>query len=145
MLTIIVRLTDEQTTHNPPTETKLLDRSNNRRHRSHPIPLSKLLGILRRINNIHSKHHSQLRIGYSEFTNVRLDRPANLGRQNPLKRKGVLLITVFPVVFGLALNNALSVTSGLRPLESTIPELALQTAVATLLIFSYVNAGRLNR
>jgi hypothetical protein len=62
--------------------------------------------------------------------------------RKPIERKGILLLTVFPVVFGLAFNNVLSVTSRLRTLESAAPELVLQAAIATLLIFSYLNARK---
>ncbi len=60
--------------------------------------------------------------------------------RKPLERKGVLLLTVVPVIVGLALNNVLAVTSGLRPLQSVVPELGLQTGLAVLFIFSYLNA-----
>ena len=62
--------------------------------------------------------------------------------RKPMERKGVLLLTAFPVVFGLALNNISSVASGLRPLSSTLPELALQSALTILFIFSYLNARK---
>jgi hypothetical protein len=40
--------------------------------------------------------------------------------RKPLERKGILLLTTFPVIFGTALNNILAVNSGLRPLQSAI-------------------------
>jgi hypothetical protein len=60
--------------------------------------------------------------------------------RKPLERKGVLLLTVFPVIFGIQLNNIASVTSGLRSLQSALVELAVGFALAVLFIFSYWNA-----
>jgi hypothetical protein len=62
--------------------------------------------------------------------------------RKPLERKGILLITVFPVVIGLVLNNVLAVASGLRSLGSAVPELALQGILTALFTFSYLNARR---
>jgi hypothetical protein len=62
--------------------------------------------------------------------------------RKPLERKGILLLTAFPVVFGLALNNVLAVTSGLRALPSVITTLALQCVIASLFVFSYFNARK---
>lgn len=63
--------------------------------------------------------------------------------RKPLERKGILLLTVFPVIFGLAANNLLALTSGLRPLQSVLPELLLQAVLATLFTFSYLNARKI--
>ena len=60
--------------------------------------------------------------------------------RKPLERKGVLLLTVFPVIFGLVLNNILALTIGLRQLQSALPELLFQTGLAGLFLFSYLNA-----
>jgi hypothetical protein len=48
----------------------------------------------------------------------------------------------FPVIFGIQLNNALAVTSGLRTLQSALPELAIGIALAVLFVFSCVYARR---
>jgi hypothetical protein len=64
--------------------------------------------------------------------------------RKPLERKGILLLTVFPVIFGLAANNVLAFASGLRPLMSVVPNLALQTFLAILFTFSYLNARKIN-
>ncbi|MGO8806098.1 MAG: hypothetical protein ACLQO7_05780 [Candidatus Bathyarchaeia archaeon] len=60
--------------------------------------------------------------------------------RKPLERKGVLLLTVVPVILGLAMNNVFAATSGLRSLQTVLPELALQTGLAALFTFSYINA-----
>jgi hypothetical protein len=62
--------------------------------------------------------------------------------RKPVERKGVLLLTTFPVIFGLAVNNVLAMASGLRPFQSTLLELLLQTGIGCLFIFSYLNAKR---
>jgi hypothetical protein len=62
--------------------------------------------------------------------------------RKPVERKGVLLLTTFPVIFGLVLNNLSAIASGLRPPQSAAPELVLQTGLAALFIFSYLNARR---
>jgi hypothetical protein len=62
--------------------------------------------------------------------------------RKPVERKGVLLLTTFPVIFGLAANNIFAIISGLRPLQSTLPELLLQIGLACFFIFSYLNAKR---
>ena len=63
--------------------------------------------------------------------------------RKPLERKGILLLTAFPVVFGLALNNVFAVTSGIRTLESAVPTLILQCVLAALFIFSCLNARKI--
>jgi hypothetical protein len=62
--------------------------------------------------------------------------------RKPIERKGVLLLTAFPVVFGLGLNNVLSVISGLTPISSILPELVLQSSLTALFLFSYLSARR---
>jgi hypothetical protein len=62
--------------------------------------------------------------------------------RKPVERKGVLLLTAFPVIFGLALNNISAIVSGLRSFQSTFPELILQMGLAFLFIFSYLNGRR---
>jgi hypothetical protein len=59
--------------------------------------------------------------------------------RKPLERKGVPLLTVAPVILGLALNNVSAVSSGLRPLQSTLPELGLQARLVVLFVFRYLN------
>jgi hypothetical protein len=58
--------------------------------------------------------------------------------RKPVERKGILLITIFPVIFGLMLANILSVTLGLRTFEATAPILILQSILAAIFITGYV-------
>lgn len=57
--------------------------------------------------------------------------------RKPLERKGVLLITVFPVVAGLALSGIYLAVSGVVSLHSIIPTLILQACITALFLFSY--------
>ena len=58
--------------------------------------------------------------------------------RKPVERKGVLLITLFPVLTGMIIANILSVTSRLRPFEATAPVLLLQFLLGALFIIGYV-------
>jgi hypothetical protein len=62
--------------------------------------------------------------------------------RKPLERKGILLLTIFPVVFGLVLNNVYSVASGLLNLQYVAPTLLLQCVVSGFMMFSYFNARK---
>ena len=62
--------------------------------------------------------------------------------RKPLERKGVLLLTAFPVVIGLALNNIYAIIEGVRPLQDTIPELGLQCTLIVLFTASYLIAKK---
>ena len=63
--------------------------------------------------------------------------------RKPLERKGVLPITVFPVVLGLALNEIVAVRDGFLPVSTTIPVWIAQAIITSLFLFSYLNAGKL--
>jgi uncharacterized membrane protein len=60
--------------------------------------------------------------------------------RKPMERKGILLLTVFPVVFGMAANNVYTAASGLTTIQSVLPLLAMQCILSTLFVFSYFNA-----
>ena len=57
--------------------------------------------------------------------------------RKPLERKGVLLITVFPVVVGLVFSGIYLVFSGVVSLYSIIPILIIQACITALFLFSY--------
>lgn len=61
--------------------------------------------------------------------------------RRPVERKGVLLITVFPAIFGLVVNEARAVSAGFIEVGAAAPIWALQAALVALFIFSYLNAG----
>jgi len=61
--------------------------------------------------------------------------------RKPLERKGILLITVFPVVAGIACSGIYLVSAGIVPLISVIPTLIMQVCIAGLFLFSYIIAS----
>ena len=63
--------------------------------------------------------------------------------RKPLERKGVLLITLLPVVLGLALNEIVAVRGGFLSISMTVPVWFVQAVITSLFIFSYLNARRL--
>jgi hypothetical protein len=63
--------------------------------------------------------------------------------RKPVERRGVLLITIFPVVTGLFVYNLLGITSGFRTLEGTALSLAFQIGISMLFVYSYFNAGKI--
>jgi hypothetical protein len=62
--------------------------------------------------------------------------------QRPLERKGVLLITLLPVVLGLVLNEIVAVRGGFLSIMMTAPVWLVQAALSGLFVFSYLNAGK---
>ena len=60
--------------------------------------------------------------------------------RRPVERKSILLITLFPVVFGLVVNEVLAVQSGFLSAGALIPTWILQACLTTLFIFGYLNA-----
>jgi hypothetical protein len=62
--------------------------------------------------------------------------------RKPLERKGVLLITLLPVVAGLALNEVIAVRAGFLPVLMTIPVWVAQALITGLFLFSYLNARK---
>lgn len=62
--------------------------------------------------------------------------------QDPLARKGVLLITVFPVVLGIVGTEIYAVASGFITLGKMVPTWALQILLISLFSASYLNAVR---
>jgi hypothetical protein len=63
--------------------------------------------------------------------------------RKPLERKGVLLITLAPVVLGLVLNEIIAVREGFLSALITVPVWIAQSLITGLFLFSYVNARKL--
>ena len=57
--------------------------------------------------------------------------------RKPLERKGVLIITVFPVVLGITLSGVFLAISGVVSPYSLIPTFIIQACITTLFLFSY--------
>lgn len=60
--------------------------------------------------------------------------------QKPVERKGILLLTIFPVITGLIFANLFGVGLDLFPITKTIPSAILGTSLIVLMSFSYFNA-----
>jgi hypothetical protein len=60
--------------------------------------------------------------------------------RRPLERKGVLVLTVCPVITGLVLGEIIAVRSGFLPLVNVIPTLVVQVALSVLLLYGYALA-----
>jgi hypothetical protein len=60
--------------------------------------------------------------------------------RKPIERMGVLLITVFPVVLGIAVSGIYLYIIGTLSLASLLPLLILQICITSLFLFSYFYA-----
>lgn len=58
----------------------------------------------------------------------------------PMERKGVLVLTIFPVITGLLVTSVWAVRSGVFPVQRIIPTSFLGVALIALMGFSYVKA-----
>ncbi len=61
--------------------------------------------------------------------------------RSPLERKGILVLTVCPVIAGLVIGEILAVRSGFLPLAPLVPTLVLQAVLSVLFLFSYALAA----
>jgi hypothetical protein len=59
----------------------------------------------------------------------------------PLERRGVLIITVFPVITGLALTTLYGLIADYIPLGSAVSIWVFQAALVSLFLFSYFHAN----
>lgn len=60
--------------------------------------------------------------------------------RKPVERRGVLLLTMFPVLTGLVISGVYAVSSSLIPINKMLPTWAMQAILALLFGFSYLNA-----
>ena len=58
--------------------------------------------------------------------------------RRPVERRGVLLLTVFPVLFGLIISGIYAVTTGLISADRMVPTWIFQGLITGLYLFSYV-------
>jgi hypothetical protein len=63
--------------------------------------------------------------------------------RKPLERKGVLLLTFVPVVFGLVVNEVVAVRAGFLSVGATAPVWVVQAVISILFVYSYLNARKL--
>lgn len=62
------------------------------------------------------------------------------GYRKPVERKGVLLLTIFPVITGLVATGAYQVATGAFPLARALPSTIVGVILMALMGFSYFNA-----
>ncbi len=62
--------------------------------------------------------------------------------RRPMERKGVLPLTVLPVIVGLAANQARGVLEGFLPMVAVLPIWVLQIGLSALFLGSYWKAVR---
>ncbi len=65
--------------------------------------------------------------------------------RKPVERKGILLITVFPVICGLLASFVWAGAAGLIPAARIIPASAVCVGLIVLMLCSYANARSLDR
>jgi hypothetical protein len=65
------------------------------------------------------------------------------GYRKPIERKGVLLLTIFPVITGLVVTGAYQFATGRFPFVRVLPTTVLGIALIALMGFSYFNAKTL--
>jgi hypothetical protein len=58
--------------------------------------------------------------------------------RRPVERRGVLLLTVFPVLFGLIITGIYAVSTGLIPADRMVPTWIFQGVITGLYLFSYL-------
>jgi len=61
--------------------------------------------------------------------------------RKPIERKGVLFLTVFPVLAGLIISGLSAVNSDFISISNMLPTFLLQGLLVILFVFSYFNAA----
>jgi hypothetical protein len=64
------------------------------------------------------------------------------GGRKPVERRGVLLLTLFPVLFGLVTASLLVARSGFVPLKALVPLWGFYAIVIPLYVAAYATARR---
>ena len=60
--------------------------------------------------------------------------------RKPVERKGVLLLTLFPVITGIIIAEVYAYLAGFMELESVLPTVVYLLALSALFAFSYLKA-----
>ena len=66
------------------------------------------------------------------------------GSFKPLERKGILVITVFPVITGIVLAQIYAVSCGYIALNNMIPIWIHLTVISSYFLFTYFKSNKLN-
>ncbi len=64
------------------------------------------------------------------------------GSFKPIERKGILLLTVFPVLIGLLISSVLVVNSGFIETKFMLPLWIFYAIIIPLYIYAYILAGK---
>lgn len=64
--------------------------------------------------------------------------------RKPIERRGVLLLTVIPVLTSLIFSGVYAVVSGFIPVDNMLPTWIMQGMLVLLFGFSYLNANKLD-
>ncbi len=62
--------------------------------------------------------------------------------RKPIERRGILLLTIFPVVTGLIISGVYAVTSNLISIDKMLPTWIVQGILVLLFGFSYLYANK---
>jgi len=65
------------------------------------------------------------------------------GSYKPIERRGILLLTVFPVLIGLLISSILAVNSGFIETKFIIPLWIFYAIIIPLYIYAYILAGKI--
>ena len=65
------------------------------------------------------------------------------GSFKPIERKGILLLTVFPVLTGLLISSVLAVNSGFTETKFMLPLWIFYAIIIPLYIYAYILAGKI--
>jgi hypothetical protein len=66
------------------------------------------------------------------------------GYREPVARKGLLIITIFPVITGLLATGLYAVAAGIFPVGRIVPTSVVGIGLIALMGYSYVNARGLD-
>ncbi len=66
------------------------------------------------------------------------------GSFRPIERKGVLLLTVFPVLVGLLISSVLAVFSGFVEIKFILPLWIFYALIIPAYLIAYFYAGKMN-
>ena len=67
------------------------------------------------------------------------------GSYKPIERRGILLLTVFPVLIGLLISSILAVNSGFIETKFIIPLWIFYAIIIPLYIYAYILAGKIEK
>jgi len=64
--------------------------------------------------------------------------------RKPVERKGILIITIFPVITGLMASGLYAVAAGIFPIARIVPTSILGVGLIALMAYSYLGARGLD-